>query len=408
MKRIIVLAVAACLILGAALNASATEFKASGSLWVGYDYLNIDNDSSHDSNKFTQRFRTQIEMITSENLSGVVFFEIDQDWGRTNEENAGPSTGGALAADGVNIETKRAYLDFKIPSTAVQVRAGIQGVALPSTVAGNPVLDEDVAAIVASTSYNGINFTGFFARPYDSERSETTVDVFGAIASTKFDAATISPYIAFANTGDKATAGDVEFNHEAQWYGMAVELAPISNFVISFDGVYGKEADRDAGFLVAGKVAYVAQYATPSLMAWYASGNDDDGEGIMPSINSDCMVATPLVGGGAQGPMSDTLFGTALGKWGVALQAKDLTFIEKIDHTLQVTYIQGTNEHSADIENWGDDDRAVELDAITVYSMYDNLDFILDLAYVFTDFDSGMAKDTDNVFKAAVLAQYNF
>lgn len=400
MKRIIVLALAACIVFGAALSASATEFKASGSMWAGYDYINVDNGEN--VNRFTQRFRAQIEMIASENLSGVVFFEIDQDWGRTDADNSGPSTGGAIGADGVNIETKRAYIDFLIPSTTIKIRSGIQGLSLPSAVAGNPIIGDDVAAIVATTSYEGVNFTGFFARPYDSESSETTVDMFGAVAAINLDQLTVSPYAVFASTGKNA-----ELDNDTQWYGVALEAAPIANLVLSFDGVYGKASDKDAGFVVAGKAAYAMDFATPAIMAWYASGNDDDDEGLMPVVSTD-MYPTPLVGYGAIGPMTDGIFGNALGKWGVSLEAEDLTFIEKVSHTLRVTYVQGTNEHSVDIENWGEDDRAVEFDVLTIYSMYENLDFILDLAYVATDFDGGTAKETDNVLKSAILVQYNF
>jgi hypothetical protein len=41
--------------------------------------------------------------------------------------------------------------------------------------------------------------------------------------------------------------------------------------------------------------------------------------------------------------------------------------------------------------------------------MYDNLDFVADLAYVATDFDSdNAASNVDNVFKAGILAVYSF
>ena len=420
MKRIIVLALAACMVFGAVVNASATDFKASGSMWVGYNYLDVDNgDSGDDVNQFKQRFRTQIEMIASENLYGVAYFEINQTWGKNdktvedNDENdlnigrIGSNTGGGIGADGVNIQTRRMYVNFLVPSTTVNVRAGIQGLALPSAVAGSPVLDDDVAAIVASSSYNGVNLTGFFARPYDSDHAETTVDLFGAVVSAEINGATVTPYVMFANAG----SSNADFNRDAQWYGAAVTLAPISDFTLSFDGIYGKQAGKDAGFMVAGKAAYAANFAAPALVAWYASGDDDSDGGIMPTIDDGTdMTPTTLVGAGAMGPMEDAVFGSPLGKWGVSLQAEEITFIEKLSHTVRVTYIQGTNDvATSDIENWDEDDRAVEFDVVNVYSMYDNLDFIVDLAYAATDFDNNnAAEDTDGVFKAAALVQYNF
>ncbi|SIO26240.1 outer membrane homotrimeric porin [Halodesulfovibrio marinisediminis] len=423
MKRIITLALAVCMVFGAALNASAAEIKASGNMYVGYDYLNKDNDGK--KSDFIQRFRTQIDIVASEALSGTVYFEISNTWGKTNEANVGGGQGGALGADGVNIKTRRAYLDFIVPNTPVKVRAGIQGFALPGAVAGSVLLDDDLGAIVASTSYDIVDFTAFYGRPYDQadengyDKSNTSVDIFGAVAAINLDKLTVSPYAMFASTGKESIRGldddgnKIPYNNDTQWYGIALEATPIANLVLSFDGVYGKASDKDAGFLVAGKAAYATQYCVPALMAWYGSGNDSDGEGLMPTLDDGTdFAATTLVGAGAQGPDSDGIFGNALGKWGVGLQVAELTFIEKVSHVARVTYIRGTNDDSntnLDIENWGEDDSAVEFDFTTTYSMYDNLDLIADFAYVVTDFDSNnAAHSTDDVFKAAILAAYSF
>lgn len=411
MKRIITLALAACMIFGAAFNASAADIKASGGFWVGYDYVNTDNTGK--TNDFIQRFRAQIDIIASENLSGTVFFEINNTWGQANDK-VGPGSGGALGADGVNVQTRRAYIDFVIPQTAVKVRAGIQGLALPGAVLGSPVLADDVAAIVASGAINpNISLTGFFARPYDADESQTTIDLFGGIVNADLGMVNVSPYFVFANAGDKAqkgssNQGDLTFNEDAQWYGVALEVTPMPNLILSLDGVYGKASGTDAGFLVAGKAAYTTDYFVPAIVGWYASGNDSDGEGLMPTIDGQDFAPATLVGEGATGITSDAIFGDALGKWGVSLQADEITFIERVSHTARVTYVRGTNDDSKDIKNWGEDDSAVEFDLVTTYSMYDNLDFIVDLAYVATDFDDGAAEDVDDVFKAGILAQYSF
>lgn len=405
MKRIIVLALATCMVLSAALSASATEFKASGMLYAGYDYSNADDykTAASDLNQFSQRFRTQIDMVASENLSGTVFFEIDQTWGKGGKLGAG--SGGDLGADGVNVETRRAYMTFMVPNTAVKVRAGIQGLSLPGAVSGSPILADDVAAIVASTSFDNVGVTGFFARPFDTAKSETTVDFFGAIVAADFGTVSVSPYFMFANVGNNA--GKL-FNEDAQWYGVAVEAAPIENLTLAFDGMYGKVTDRDGGYLVAAKAAYATDFAVPAFVAWYGSGNDNDGEGIMPTADGLDFTATTFVGFGAYGTSNDSLFGTALGKWGVSLQASEITFIENVTHTVRASYIQGTNEASSDLTSWGEDDSAYEFDFVTVYAAYPNLDFIVDLAYAGTDFDGGAANSVDNVYKAALGVQYNF
>lgn len=411
MKRIIILALAACMVFGAALNASAADIKATGGFWVGYDYLH--KDSAGNKNDFVQRFRTQIDIVSSENLSGTVYFEINNTWGQANGK-LGKGSGGGLGADGVNVQTRRAYIDFLIPGTVVKVRSGIQGLALPGAVSGNIALSDDVAAITASGALNeNVTLTGFFARPYDTDESHTTVDLFGGIVSADLGNVSVSPYFMFANAGSDAkkgssNQGDLTFDKNAQWYGLALEATPVSNLVLSFDGIYGKAAGTDAGFLVAGKAAYTTEFFVPAVMGWYASGNDSDGEGLMPTVDGQDFIPTTLVGEGAYGPTSDAIFGDALGKWGIGLQASEITFIERVSHTIRVTYIRGTNDDSKDIKNWGEDDSAIETDFVTVYNMYDNLDLIADLAYVATDFDSGSAKDVDNVFKAGIIAQYSF
>lgn len=416
MKRIITLALALCLVFGAALNASAAEIKASGNLWIGYDYLNKDNAGK--TNDFKQRFRTQIDIVASEALSGTVFFEINNTWG--NAEKTGNGSGGALGTDGVNIQTRRAYIDFMIPNSAVKVRAGLQGFALPGAVAGNIVLNDDLGAIVVSTSYSNVDFTGIYGRPYDqkdadgNDKSDSSIDVYGLVAAINYDTFTVSPYALFAAAGKNvnATVNGTRFNNDAQWYGVALDAAPMQNLVLSFDGVYGKSADKDAGFLVAGKAAYTTDFCVPAFVAWYGSGNDSDGEGIMPTLdNGGDFAITTLVGEGGTTTTSDATFGNALGKWGIALQAEEITFIEKVSHVARITYVRGTNDddNASDIANWSDDDSAIEFDFVTTYTMYDNLDLIADLAYAATDFDNdNVNSSVDNVFKAGIVAAYSF
>lgn len=416
MKRIITLALALCLVFGAALNASAAEIKASGNLWIGYDYLNTDNKGK--INDFKQRFRTQIDIVASEALSGTVFFEINNVWGE-NGDKVGKNSGSDLGTDGVNIQTRRAYIDFMIPNSAVKVRAGLQGFALPGAVSGNVVLNDDLGAIVVSTSYSNVDFTAIYGRPYDNkkadgtDKSDSSIDIYGLVAAINFDTFTVSPYALFAAAGKNVafTADGSRFNNDAQWYGVALEATPMQNLVLSFDGMYGKAADKDAGFLVAGKAAYTTDFCVPAFVAWYGSGNDSDGEGRMPTLDGGDFVATTLIGEGGTTTTSDAIFGNALGKWGIALQADEITFIEKVSHVARITYVRGTNDDDnvSTIKNWSDDDSAVEFDFVTTYNMYDNLDLIADLAYVATDFDNdNVNSSVDNVFKAGIVAAYSF
>ena len=86
MKRIITLFLAAGLTLGASSAVRAADIAVKG-LWdFNFEWSNssfLENNSSEDFFKARQRLRTQVDIIASESLRGVLFFEIgDQNWGR--------------------------------------------------------------------------------------------------------------------------------------------------------------------------------------------------------------------------------------------------------------------------------------------------------------------------------------
>ena len=66
------------------------------------------------------RLRTQIDVIASESLKGVMFFEIGhQNWGKGAE-------GAALGTDGKVVKVRYSYVDWVIPQTDAKVRMGLQ------------------------------------------------------------------------------------------------------------------------------------------------------------------------------------------------------------------------------------------------------------------------------------------
>ena len=96
MKRIVTLILAAGLILGATSAAQAVDFKVSG-LWqhrVSFADRNFEKHNGDDKLRAASRLRTQIDVIASESLKGVMFFEIGhQNWGKSAQ-------GAALGTDG--------------------------------------------------------------------------------------------------------------------------------------------------------------------------------------------------------------------------------------------------------------------------------------------------------------------
>ncbi|MDE8731204.1 hypothetical protein PZH39_16035, partial [Desulfovibrio desulfuricans] len=146
------------------------------------------------------------------------------------------ATGGSLGADGNNqVIVKNAYIDWAIPQTEAKVRMGIQGLALPNTVAGgSAILDTDVAAVVGSYKFNEyVSMTAFWARPFndnfngDDARYHGTnhvnfidnMDLFGVTAPLTFDGVNLTPWVMYGmlgkNTLTSYDAGKNEYNQVA-------------------------------------------------------------------------------------------------------------------------------------------------------------------------------------------------
>jgi len=112
-----------------------------------------------------QRARLMYIAKANDDLKLVTHFEIDSRWGDSSYSTA-RNAGGALGADQTNIETKNVYLDFNIPSTAINAKVGIQ----PWTDSyGGIVVNADMAGALVSAKYAGFtNSLGWFRFNEDS------------------------------------------------------------------------------------------------------------------------------------------------------------------------------------------------------------------------------------------------
>ena len=175
------LLLAAGMIFGVSTGASAIDFKAHGEWIMSFDYGMNGNATGDgratgfgrqgtDEFDASQRVRLQMDAVASEALSANVFFELGPaSWGKADR-------GYALGADGTNlIKVRRAYIDWMVPQTDLKIRMGLQGLALPSfTTKANAVLDDDVAAVVASYKFNdNVGLTAFWARFWNYETADT-------------------------------------------------------------------------------------------------------------------------------------------------------------------------------------------------------------------------------------------
>ena len=390
-----------------------------------------------------QRVRTQVNFITSENLQAVLMFEIgDIDWGRA-KGNSGRGSGGALDSDGVNIETRLAYLDWLVPNTDISVRMGLQRLTLPSGRMGNPVFDADVAGVVASSPITDwLSATGFWIRPFDAYLNDEGVfagrdnlsdetDVFGLILPMSYGNISFTPYFAYgflgANSGvydyiygSGGYANSVDVNSKAKvwWAGANFEATILDPLVLNIDAIYGRQQRTDlgnfygstntelgtSGWYVGATLDYTLDWGTPGIFGWWASGDksnsDRDGKyGRIPVLGIDgAFLATTFGAGGyyaiGNGGNYALVTNTGTGTWGVGIQLADVSFVEDLSHTLRFACYRGTNDtdvvkrggnywrYAVDMIYLTREDSVFEINFDHQYKIYDNLTAILELGYL--------------------------
>ena len=401
MKKLMTLALAAAMMLGAATGANAIDFKAKGQWIMSFDYgmhgnfgeskaKNNSGFENEDEFEARQRVRLQLDAVASEALSGTVFFEIgDQVWGDNDN-------GGALGADQKVVELKRAYIDWMVPQTDLKVRMGIQGLALPSfTTKASQIIDDDVAAVTLNYQFNeNVGLTAFWARPYNDNngyKSSTSapkwdnymdnMDMFAVLLPLSFDGVKVTPWVMYAamgpgmfgglgnkgavldgNAAGRATAGMVsgfkgsDWNDtygNAFWAGVTGEVTYWDPFRIAWDVNYGSASYTDQkmnreGWLASLLLEYKLDWGTPGLYGWYSTGDDNNprnGSERMPvvSANGNNQFSNFAFNGNPYIAREGILGSTMVGTWGIGARLKDVSFLEDLKHTLRVNFMGGTN-----------------------------------------------------------------
>lgn len=398
MKKLMTLALAAAMMLGAATGANAIDFKAKGQWIMSFDYGQHANFRSNQDGKpgsgyknedefeARQRVRLQLDAVASEALSGTVFFEIgDQVWGQND-------TGGALGADNNSVvKLKRAYIDWMVPQTDLKVRMGIQGLALPAfTTNASQILDDDVAAVSLNYQFNeNVGLTAFWARPYNDNYGYTrhvagaepydnymdNMDMFAVLLPLTFDGVKVTPWVMYAAMGpgmfgdgkygsawSRASTGMVsgfkgtDWNDSygnAFWAGITGEVTYWDPFRIAWDVNYGSVSYEDEkmnreGWLASLLLEYKLDWGTPGLYGWYGSGDDNNpknGSERMPvvSANGNNDFSNFAFNGNPYIAREGILGSTMVGTWGIGARLKDVSFLEDLKHTLRVNFMGGTN-----------------------------------------------------------------
>lgn len=444
MQRIITLLLAAGLTLSAYSTAQAADIKIAGQYKFGFHFIdNGDYNKGEDDFEASQRFRTKIDIIASEQLRGIVYFEIGNTrWGKSSE-------GGALGSDGITVEVKRSYIDWTVPNTDLQVRMGLQGLALPGAAFGSPLFDEDVAGITLSYTFSDtFALTTAWARPYDgsvdngewSQSGNDEMDLFAISAPITFTGHTITPYGLYTHIGkDVATGinsatgegttsfiklqGDLTDDIHAYWLGIAYSMTAFTPFTLDVDFLYGHANSDDftqSGWMVDFKAAYALDFMTPALIGWYASGNDSNDEhdlGTIPSIGNAAFWRPTSFGYLGSCYEEHIYLGeNAFGTWAIGVEFADISFIEDLSHVLRFVYMQGTNDKNsgtslgmyapANKVYLTKEDSAYEINFDSKYQIYQNFAFFLELGYICIDKEDGTQNESAG--KATFNFIYNF
>ena len=435
MKRFTLVALLAAMLFGVASMASATELKVKGNLDVygmwSANLLDHDSDLGDADNYFTtQRMRTYFTFLANETLKAVLGLEMDQIWGQ--------GTGGDWGTDGKgNIEIKHAYLDFNFPDTAVNVKAGLQYVALPG-VFGNPVFDDDAAALVVSAPINDMfgvavgytrgadsiaNVQDGLGQSYDLSDD---MDMAFIAAPITLDGFSITPYFAYAWIGDdvnfagqqgvsSAVAANLAADTDTTvWVlGANAELTMFDPLTFAADLIYGVGSGDDyktKGWYGALAASYKMDMLTATLFGTYGSGAKDDADrdNYLPTL-AEGWGLTPYIGGvrafsttyDTFAPVSDD--GT--GVWTVGLVLDKITFVDNLSHKLVIAYAKGTSDKDAGVA-FDEKDSGWEVYFVNKYMIYENLAAINELGFFkanLKDYDG-----EDSSYFATVGFQYKF
>lgn len=447
------------LLLGIILGASpavAADVRIAG-VWdfnLEWNRLSFSKDVRDDVFHARQRLRTQVDIVASESLKGVVFFEIgDQNWGMGRE-------GASLGTDGTVIEVRYAYVDWIAAESGLHFRVGLQPYALPGFVAGSPVLAEvDGAGITLNRQFGeNAGVTAFWLRaehsnPYGEESGQgigDALDFFGMTLPLAGKGWKLTPWGVYASVGrnslrDTGNGGVIAYVRDgmrpfgidgrweanlkkascpAWWVGVGGELTRFTPFRAAFD-VMGGKVDRGSvrmsphgtdridlarrGWMIDALVEYALSGMRPGLLAWYSSGDDGNprnGSERMPTVRPSWLGSSlgfddgsPIAGGDAIGL-------SPVGTWGVIARMDDISFVENLGHTLRIGWYAGTNDEKA-VKNGGAfffshafdngvstwlsrKDHALEINFDTRYTPAPNLAFMFELGYIRLNLDKAV------------------
>lgn len=453
------LALIACLALWQPGKAAAdTSINISGDYDISFNWADgqsFTNKKGGDNFETLQRIRIFTTVRVSERLQLFSLLRIlPNRWGHSSPDHIGAGYG--LDADSVSLRSRHLYLDWQ-PIDDLRIRMGMIPVALPYAAFRNGVLDTTAGGVHASYAITDwLNIEGFWARPYDNYdqyESSNKMDFIYAALPMNFTAQKVQfhPWFLYSLIGKNSSYWNdripavtfggprttVDDNGRAWWAGFSGKFSP-DNWVFKTDFAYGSLKSEEGGFnynasgwYAALAVDYKTEWGIPGVFGWYASGSDaddayDDNKwGTMPTISTfgDGFAPTSFGFKAGQSVNRDgTVSWVPSGKWGVGLQVTDISFIEKLKHTIRVAYYSGTNDKELagdkralantrrDFVLMTKGDHAIEVNFNHEYKIYENLILGVDMGYINMERckEWGSEQKIDDAWAVSVGFKYKF
>jgi len=192
-----------------------------------------------------QRLRMKVTDQLNDNVSVVWYGEYDAPFGVTGGKTVAGS-GGQLSADGVGIETKNFYVDFKVPNSSWSVRTGIQGFGFGRY--ESFITDDDMNGISASGMAGPIKLTGgWFKWTENNIGAADDIDYYHVNGEMKAsDQLTFGLDVALVSNNSAAAKNGTAAKTDDYVYGGYVDFTP-GNFGVSGSLLFKSSTAQDAG-----------------------------------------------------------------------------------------------------------------------------------------------------------------
>lgn len=405
MKKFLVVLVALMFATGAFAQDAAkkgAEFKYSV-FGVAYGVSGSQGDKEWDYQHIRVR---PMFTASNENVSAVVRFEIDQDFGATADGTSGADKG----TDNKVVEVKWAYLqvkDFFVPN--LTFTTGLKDYFYPT------VIDNDFGITAASYDFGMGSATLGYIKLIENDVVENTdadvaqntdVQTYLADVTVKLGAITVRPAVFYLNTGKEAsvTVDSIVFD-EFTAYDYAVDVA--GDFgMVNFEGAFSYlSASAD----VAGESVDVSGYAydlgvnvkpveglTIGLFTSYNSGADYANDKVAYNMVLDTVLGAPdgrlflLEANGTDASGVNQQIDETAASYGYSVYGVNAEYVMgKLAVFAQYGYMVSAEDNTA-----GDSAIGSEIDARVSYEVAPGTSFLVEVGYIMAGDDTFYADDT--------------